>query len=109
MKRVPLFLICGLLVAGCVPPDSPTASPTAASAEVKEGSSFETAIVIRAPNTQTGVPAEYAWLKANRPGWTFVQQELVEHKGRPYDILTIRKGGQTERVFFDITSFFGKI
>ena len=57
----------------------------------------------------TGVAAEHGWLKTNRPGWQLVQQTLAMDRGRPYDILTIRKSGKTEEVYFDISNFFGRL
>jgi hypothetical protein len=56
-----------------------------------------------------GVDDEYRWLAANRPGWTPVRQLLVSGpRGKTYDLVTIARGGQSEDIHFDISSFFGK-
>jgi len=110
MKRFPILLLCILLTAGCVTtPPTTTADPMPGVTQSTQGSSYQTAIVIKEQSELTGVPAEYAWLKANRPGWKAVGQALASHNGRPYDILTIRKGGKTEEIYFDISNFFGKL
>ncbi len=70
---------------------------------VLDGSSTAAAIPV------SGVDAEYAWLAANRPGWRPVQQTLVlGGPGEAYDLFVIAKGTQSEKVFFDISSFYGK-
>lgn len=69
----------------------------------RDGTSREAAIPV------TGVDAEYAWLAANRPGWDPVRQTLLlGGPGEAYDLFLIRNGSQTEQVFFDISSFYGK-
>lgn len=72
------------------------------------GSSIGNAIVIRGATGEIdGIPSEYAWLRRHRPGWRVLEQQLVFHEKRPYDILILRKGGRTERVHFDISGYFG--
>jgi len=74
------------------------------------GASQEQAIVLGDEYSEmTGVAAEYHWIKTNRPGWVFVRQTLVEDKERYYDIMTIKKNGQTQDIWFDITGFFGRM
>lgn len=65
-------------------------SPISTASGTTLGSSFDTAVVIRARSESEGVPAEYVWLKEHRPGAQVEAQALARHKGKPFDILTIR-------------------
>ena len=74
-----------------------------------DGSSFEKAIFIDKTSEKAGIDAEYAWLKENYPGYRMIQQSLSQHKGRSYDILTIKtKESEEKDIYFDISKFFGK-
>lgn len=69
----------------------------------RDGTSRDSAVPV------AGVDAEYAWLAANRPGWDPVRQTLLlGGPGEAYDLFLIRNGSQTEQIFFDISSFYGK-
>lgn len=105
-----LLLMAISPISACVDA-TPPAVATGASVDERPtlGSSFATAVVINEATEFQGVPAVYTWLRVNRPGWTVTQQALAEHNGKPYDIMTISKGGRTEEVYFDISKFFGKI
>lgn len=72
-----------------------------------DGSSREAAIVIHARNEPDGVAAEYAWLHANMPTAKMVSQSLLPSW---YDVLEVElPSGEHRRVYFDISSFFGKM
>lgn len=74
-----------------------------------DGASIETAVVILgAEGSRDGVRAEYVWVAANRPGWEVEMQALVGEGDRMFDVLMLRKGDQTQSVYFDISDFFGK-
>lgn len=74
-----------------------------------DGSSLAAAIhIVGAVGEDDGVASEYQWIGAHRPGAKVLLQALVMDGGRAYDILTIRDGAASERVFFDITDYFGK-
>lgn len=67
-----------------------------------DGSSFERAIVIKAPD-------EYAYIAQHYPGYRRGGQGLTDHKGHAFDILDFTtKEGKKRTLYFDITSFFGK-
>jgi len=67
------------------------------------GNSFENAISVKS------ISEEYAWLRRNYAGFTFLQQSLVFDNGKPYDVLKIiTSTGKTKSIYFDISSFFGK-
>jgi hypothetical protein len=86
-----------------------TTSSTTSSDIVRDGSSFEKAIVIDKNNESEGIGEEYKWLRENYPGYKMIRQSL-SHKGdKSYDILEIEtKEGEKKQVYFDITKFFGK-
>jgi hypothetical protein len=107
MKPFLTLLICGLLAAGCVAPSTPAEAPAAAAAS--KGNDFSDAVKITAKDTVSGIRAEYDWVAANRPGWKVTGQMLVDIGGKPFDVLVIQKGAETDEVYFDISSFFGKI
>ncbi|MGC4103670.1 hypothetical protein [Ferruginibacter sp.] len=86
-----------------------TTTATAGAADA-DGSSFDKAIFINEKTEGPGVDAEYKWLKKNYPGYKVKSQSLSNHNGKPYDILTIETAsGKTEKVYFDISKFFGKM
>ncbi|HMO28988.1 hypothetical protein [Enterovirga sp.] len=75
-----------------------------------DGLSFERAIPIVAENSVEGVPKEYEYLRRHYPGWRRTMQALLRHEGRTYDRLTIvSPARETKDIYFDITSFFGKM
>ena len=37
-----------------------------------------------------------------------LQQSLLGDQGKSFDALEIKRGGQTEKIYFDITDYFGK-
>jgi hypothetical protein len=89
-----------------------TAAPpavAAASTVVRDGSSIESAIIIQANDEVSGVRAEHAWIHEHIPGGRPAGQALVEHDGRPYDLIHVKlQDGSVRNVFFDIASFFGR-
>ena len=69
----------------------------------------ESAVVIKAANSERGIAAERRWLAQHYPGHSDYAQELVAGApGRVYDVLTFRtREGQEASVCFDITAFYG--
>lgn len=119
MRFASFALIATLILAGCETTTtqgattSPPASTVSAAGYIKylggDGSSLQQAILIRGAKGEfDGVKSEYDWLAINRPGWERTEVALVNNGGRVYDVLTIRKGGQTAKIYFDITEYFGK-
>jgi hypothetical protein len=75
-----------------------------------DGNSLAQAVLIMGAEGETdGVAAEYAWLDQHYPGYIPGDQALVQQGDRLYDILTIRWKGKTLELYFDITTFFGKM
>ena len=76
---------------------------------VRDGSSFEKAIVINETSERTGVGDEYAWIRTNYPNSRNNGQALAYHEKTPYDILHITTAdGRAISVYFDISKFYGK-
>jgi hypothetical protein len=91
-------------------PAAQTPAPAPAPPVANQGNSCETAIPIQAANEQEGVGAEYVWLKQHYPGYRLREQALMQCSGRPADRMSIvTADGQSLDVFFDISSFFGKL
>jgi len=79
----------------------------------QDGTSIETAVVITAPDTMTGIARENEWISAKfgprNVGWRKDGQALLEHNGRPYDEIKVTLANGTRcSFFFDIEGFFGK-
>jgi hypothetical protein len=78
-------------------------SPTEATTQGRDGSSFEKAVVV------SSIAKEYEWIEANYPGSKVQKQALVYHGGKPHDVLTFRTtSGEVKTAYFDISKFFGK-
>jgi len=70
---------------------------------VKDGSSIEKAIKVKS------VDQEYKFVRENCKGCEMVSQSLLEHKGKKYDVLNLKKNdGSDISYYFDISSFYGK-
>lgn len=80
-----------------------------------DGSSVEQAVIIEAPDSFTGVDAEYQFLSEHLGrrdvDWTVVKQANLRVKDREYDRITVelKPSGKKVDYYFDITSFYGKI
>jgi hypothetical protein len=77
------------------------------------GSSIETAVVINTVSTSIGIDAEYQHVSSlygqQNVNWSIVQQNLITHTGKNYDVLHIKlSSGEEKSVCFDVTQFFGK-
>jgi hypothetical protein len=75
------------------------------------GLSIEQAVIITGAQDETeGVHTEYAWLSEKYPGHKRGEQSLVSNNNHFFDRLVIQtKNGQSVVIYFDITSFFGKL
>lgn len=90
-------LIGILLITSC------SASKKAANNIIRDGSSFEKAIIANS------ISEEYAYVKKVCPDCKRQMQRLVFEKKKPYDLLDFKKAnGETVTYYFDISKFFGK-
>lgn len=77
-----------------------------------DGSTEQSAVIIKATNTLDGISAEYefAELKYGKQGtdWELEKQMKYDNNSRQYDILEIKfSDGSRKKIYFDITNFFG--
>jgi ABC-type glycerol-3-phosphate transport system substrate-binding protein len=74
------------------------------------GTSFDNAVIIRVEKEGPGIEEEYKWLALNYPGYATIRKSRADKGNKHYDIIVIRtKDGRQRDVYFDITSFFGKL
>lgn len=70
---------------------------------IKDGLTIENAIKVRS------VVEEYEYVRKNCKDCMLLEQSLIEHKGKHYDELRLKKAdGQEISYYFDISSFYGK-
>ncbi|MER3499236.1 MAG: hypothetical protein C4308_11695 [Chitinophagaceae bacterium] len=111
-------MIAGVFLASCSPGKksaastsnlSQTTQTSANNQTARDGSSFETAIIIEEKTEGPGVKAEYTWLRENYPGYTLIRQSLSHKDGRHYDVMEIEtKNHERNTIYFNITNFFAK-
>ncbi len=76
---------------------------------MRDGLSYETAIIINKRTDKQGIDAEYEWLKQRYPNYKFNGQWLIKYKSVPYDIIDIITfEGLKKTIYFDISKFSGK-
>jgi hypothetical protein len=118
MKKYIFFFFIPAFFISCSSPRKATTTGTAttsrpaapaAAVEVRDGLSFEKAIIITEKTESAGVAAEYRWLKEHYPGYTMKMQALSFHDKKPYDLLSIvTSAGKEITIYFDISGFYGK-
>lgn len=81
-----------------------------------DGTSQVRAVIItNAETSYKGIQAETIWLEKNHGirnlDWRMISQDLLEAKNKTYDVITIKKIASKKevKVYFDITSFYGKL
>lgn len=99
------FFFCSPAFAGGIPTDTSKHD----SHIIRDGSSYQNAIIIMDTTESAGVSAEYKWLDLHYPGYSSESQALSMNDHHPYDILSITtKDGTKKEVYFDISNYFGK-
>jgi hypothetical protein len=74
-----------------------------------DGSSLEKAVIVKAPDEQSGVDAEHAYMHKHFPQYRFRSQSLFLRERKSYDVLKfIGPDGRERTFYFDVTSFLGK-
>jgi hypothetical protein len=117
-KSLPTALFLCLILFSCISSKKTSSQSNiynqqtieAAPAEHQDGSSFAKAIIIRENSTSSGIKAEYAWIREHYPDSKVVTQQLYHEGKKSYDVLTVEKSnGDQQKVYFNITRFFGKL
>ena len=74
-----------------------------------DGSSFEKAIVLKAPDMIKGVLAEHSYIAKHYPGYQRGTQRMQQQDYKTFDIVDFSTAeGQKRTLYFDITSFADK-
>lgn len=72
-----------------------------------DGQTMATAVEIRTRSETDGGVLIRNWIRANYPGYTITEQELMEQRDRAYNMITIIGPSNTSRrVYFDISSYY---
>jgi hypothetical protein len=75
-----------------------------------DGSSQATAVMIEgAQNEPEGITAESLWILKHHEGWRKAHQALIHGGSRSFDAIDYETPDGKHTVWFDITSFFGKM
>ena len=112
MKKIFFLAVTTALLAACqttqLGPTPPI--PSTVSFAGGDGSSVESAVLIKGATESTGVQAEYGWLAQHYPRYRMGEQSLQKHGARLYDAMEITTSDGTRKtVYFDISEFYGKL
>jgi hypothetical protein len=100
MKKVFLILIVAFY--SC-------STSNSVSKTVRDGSTFENAIVIKASNEMDGVRNEYVIISKLYPEYKLLSQGSSSKGSKHYDSIKILTSEKVEKtIYFDITNFYGK-
>ena len=114
MKALIALLAAAMLSAGCKSPD-PAAAPVAHTKTnfkygLGDGQTMASAVEIRARSEIEGGQLLLDWIRARYPGYLVQQQELIEQRGRAYNMVTIvDPTSNLQRLYFDISSYHRRI
>jgi hypothetical protein len=114
MKALTAALFACALLAGCMSASS-TPTPTQPSkTNFKygrgDGQTMASAVEIRTRSETEGGRLIRDWIKANYPGFTIQEQELMEQRDRAYNMITIIGPTNTsQRVYFDISTYYRRL
>jgi hypothetical protein len=81
--------------------------------EVKNSEAIKNAIIIDAPDTALGIIEEHRYIEKiygeKGKNWTLLEQRLIQENLKDYDMFLIKTADGFEiKIYFEITSFFGK-
>jgi predicted Zn-dependent protease len=110
MKNSALLLVLLCFFLACSPTKKVANHTTESSVtDMRNGLSYETAVIINKKTDKQGIDAEYEWLRQHYPSYKFNGQWLTKFKSVPYDIIDlITSDGLKKSIYFDISKFSGK-
>jgi len=90
---------------------APTSIAATTESANEPGLTVETAIILEgATNELNGVQAEHIYTSKRYPGWKWRMQSLMNVGDKHYDIIElVGQKGETKTIYFDISSWFGKM
>jgi hypothetical protein len=114
MRILTAALLACLLIAGCQSATSTTNPAPQGRTNFKygrgDGQTMSTAVQIRTRSETDGGVLIRDWIKANYPGYTIQEQELIEQRDKAYNMITIIGPSNTaQRVYFDISTYYRRI
>lgn len=75
-----------------------------------DGQTMASAVQIRTRSETDGGLMIRNWIKANYPGYTIQEQELIEARDKAFNMITIIGPSNTShRVYFDISAYYRRL
>lgn len=112
MKMFVAALAAATLLAGCQSAPTGGASTPAGNKNFKygtgDGATMQSAVEIHTRSNTEGSNLMREWIRANYPGFTISEQELMRDDAlkKMYNMITIVDGNNNaKRVYFDVTEF----
>jgi hypothetical protein len=107
-------VLTGAVLAGCQTATSTNNPAPANRTNFKygkgDGQTMASAVQIRTRTETDGGIMIRNWIKANYPGYTIQEQELIEARDKAYNLITIIGPSNTaQRLYFDISTFYRRI
>jgi hypothetical protein len=117
MKSVPIYALTAtaiacLMLAGCqsAPTNPAPSNKTNFKYGRGDGQTMASAVQIRTRSENEGGILIRDWIKANYPGYTIIEQELMEQRDKAFNMITIIGPNNTsQRVYFDISTYYRRI
>ena len=114
MRILIATLLTCIAVAGCQSATSTTNPAPASRTNFKygkgDGQTMSSAVQIRTRSENDGGVLIRNWIKANYPGYTIQDQELIEQRDKAYNMITIIGPSNTaQRLYFDISTYYRRI
>jgi hypothetical protein len=114
--KLPCAVAAGLvLLAGCQSSSNTAGSTPNTTKSFKystdDGSTMSSAVEIRAPSPTEGGILMKDWIRANHPGWTIDEQEIIldpkMRNEKVFNMITIvDANNNSKRIYFDVTKFY---
>jgi hypothetical protein len=106
--------LVGIVLAGCQSATSTNnpAPPNRANFKYGkgDGQTMASAVQIRTRSETDGGVLIRNWIKANYPGYTIQEQELIEAREKAYNLITIIGPSNTaQRLYFDISTYYRRL
>jgi hypothetical protein len=107
-----------MLLAGCQSASTtPNSSPTRTKSfkySTDDGSTMSSAVEVRTHSPTEGGILMKDWIRANHPGFTIDQQEIIadptKKNRKVYNMITIvDPNNNARRVYFDVTQFYSRL
>jgi hypothetical protein len=110
IKTMTAALVACLALAACQTGGSTSPTRTNFKYGRGDGRTMASAVEIRTRSETQGGVMIRDWIKANYPGYTIQEQELMEARDKAYNMITIIGPNNTaQRVYFDISTYYRRI